>query len=79
MGFGHIYHPDGLNYRLLSQSCILETAPAVGTTGMMSTSRSGQGVRSLLLPRAISTIKWWSHLLDDLSQQTDVIFLIFIF
>ena len=77
MGFDHVYRPDGLNYTLLSQGCILEMAPVVGIRGMMSISRAGQGVRSLLLPRAISIIKWWSHPLDDLSQQTDVIFLIF--
>ena len=30
-GFSHVYHPDGLNNTLLSQGCILETAPTVGT------------------------------------------------
>lgn len=31
--FGHVFSPNGLNSTLLSQSCVLETAPRVGMLG----------------------------------------------
>ena len=41
--FSHIFSLDGLNNILLSQGCVLETAPSVGTLGP----RTGERVRSL--------------------------------
>ena len=39
-GFSH--HPDGPNNTLLSQGCILETAPSVGMVGRVSIPRTGE-------------------------------------
>ena len=64
-GFSHIYHPDDLNSTVLSQGCILETAPTMGRT---YTPRRGEGVRRLWLPRSSSWDNWWSHPFNDLFQ-----------
>lgn len=41
--FRHIYHPDGLNSTLLSQGCVLRTAPRGGTWGQKCFTRTGDG------------------------------------
>lgn len=47
-GFGHVFCTDGLNNTLLSPSCILKMAPAMGNVGRMYMPK-GWGVPSL----------WW--------------------
>lgn len=41
--FRHIYHPDGLNSTLLSQGCVLRSAPRGGTWGQKCFTRTGDG------------------------------------
>ena len=48
-GFSHIYHPNDLNNTLLSQGCVLETAPSVGTVGV-SPRTLGVGEESFIEP-----------------------------
>lgn len=50
--FSDIDNPDGLNKALLSQGCVLETAPSMGTVGRTYIPRTGVWVRSLRLPRS---------------------------
>lgn len=47
MGFGHIHRPDGLNNTLLSQGCVLGTAPTVGVVGRVGTPSIREGMREL--------------------------------
>ena len=47
--------PDGLDNTLLSQVCILETAPTVGTVGRMYISRRREGDEKLLIAQAQHT------------------------
>ena len=49
-GFSHIFSPDGFNSTLLSQGCILGTAPTEGKVGRVYIPRTGKGVRGLQLP-----------------------------
>lgn len=65
----HRSSPDGLNYTLLSQSCILEIAPSAGTVGRIYIPSPGEGRRSLQLPRSSSRVNQWSCLLKHLLQQ----------
>ena len=43
MGLSHILCPDVLNNTSLSQGCVLETAPTVGTVGRTYIPRAGEG------------------------------------
>lgn len=45
MGFSHVHSPDSLSDPILSQVCILEMAPSVGTMGRMYIPRTGELVR----------------------------------
>ena len=63
-GLSHEYCPDDLNNTLLSQACVLEMALAMGTVGEAYIPKTGEGVRSLRLPRAISRVNQQSHLYD---------------
>lgn len=47
-GFTHVFSPDSLNNISLSQSGILERAPAMGIMGVMYIPRIGERVRSLI-------------------------------
>lgn len=48
VGFSHMYCPGGLNTTSLSQGCVLEMAPAIGTGGRMYRMHSqDRRVRSL--------------------------------
>ena len=49
IGLSHIYHPNDLNDTLLSQGCLLETAPNVGTVGV-SPRTLGVGEESFIEP-----------------------------
>ena len=68
-GCSHIYGPDALN-TLLSQVCILETAPIVETAGRMYIPRTEEEVRSLWLPGSSSRLHRRSLPLNDLLQQS---------
>lgn len=51
MGFTHIYEysPDGFNDTSVSQGCILEVAPSVGTVGGANIPKTGdRGKESLI-------------------------------
>lgn len=47
MGFGHVYHPDGVYDTFLTQGCVLGMAPTVGTPGGVYIPRTGEEVKSL--------------------------------
>ena len=64
-GFGHIYHPDGLNSTLFSQACILEMAASMGVSRTDSP-RTGEGVQLSGQPL--------SYPLDDLLQQMHMLY-----
>ena len=42
-GFSHMFSPDGLNNTLLSQGCVLVTAPTVGTVYRVYIPGTGKG------------------------------------
>ena len=69
MGFSAVSCPDGLSNTLLSQGCILESAPGVRKVGGMYISRTWGGAWSLQLPRSSSRVNQRTHLLSDLLQQ----------
>ena len=48
-GFSRVCCPDGLSNILLSQGCVLEMTPSVGTVGRTHIPRAEEGVRSLRL------------------------------
>lgn len=52
MGFSHISCPDGLNNTLLSQGCVSEMAPDLGTVGKAYIPRTGEEGMSLQLVRS---------------------------
>lgn len=64
-GSSHISNPDSLSTTLLSQSCILETAPTVGIESRRYPTGRG-GVRSLQLPGTSSQVNPRSYPLQDL-------------
>jgi len=55
MGFTHVYSAGGLN-TLLSEGCVLEVTPSVGTVGRMYIPRRGKGINSPQLPLSSSRI-----------------------
>lgn len=56
---------------LLSQGCVLETAPRVVTVGRIHIPRTGKRIKSFPLPRCSSRVNWWSCLLYDLLQHVN--------
>ena len=54
-GCTHIFSPDSLNISL-SQSGVLERAPAMGTVGVMYVTTTGEKLRSLIA----TGLAWWS-------------------
>lgn len=57
MGFSHVSSPDIFNSTLLFKVFILETSSYCGKGGQNVIPRTGEGVRSLWLPRASSRAK----------------------
>ena len=68
-GFSHVFSPDGLDSTLLSQGCILETAPTVGTVGRMYIPMTEERVRSFRMLGSSLWVNQQSHPLNDLFQQ----------
>lgn len=66
--FSHIICPDSLNKTLLSQGCVLETAPKVRMAGRTYIPRTEEEVRRFSLPW--SSLKFNQQIcpLNDLSQ-----------
>ena len=69
MGFNHAFSPGDLHYTLLSQDCVLENSSSVGRVGSVYTTRTVEGMGSLLLAGSRSQVSRKSPPLNDLLQQ----------
>ena len=66
-----LYSAGILNTTLLSQRCVLETAPIVETVGGTYVLRT-EGVRGLWLPGSSLSINQQSRRLNDLQQDSTI-------